>query len=206
MSARSAVPGHLNGDKRLTDAELLGERRSPIVRPTQSAQAPYDLLLMDRDGTLNVRRTGYVSRPDDLVLLPDAAEAVAAANRAGCTVVLVTNQRGIATGQLTRAQLIAVHRALIDGLALRGATLDAIQVCPHDNDTCDCRKPRGGLIRETLRRAPWADPARCLMVGDQPSDVAAAAAAGMPSRRVGDGADPLLTVLAQLFDDHSSRL
>ena len=50
----------------------------PDVLPAAAADAPFDLVLLDRDGTLNVRiEDGYVTRPDELVLLPGAARAVA---------------------------------------------------------------------------------------------------------------------------------
>lgn len=161
----------------IDDEELLGRARSPI--PPAGAGAPYDLVLLDRDGTLNVHRPGYVDDPADLVLLPGAAEAVRALNDAGCRVVLVTNQRGIATGALTEGQLLAVHRALVTELAAAGAHLDAIQVCPHAAGTCECRKPWPGLIEQALRRAPWAERDRCVLVGDQASDMEAAGAASM---------------------------
>ena len=67
-----------------------------------AADAPFDLVLLDRDGTLNVRvEGGYVTRPDELVLLPGAARAVADLSGTGAPVVLVTNQRGIARGLMT---------------------------------------------------------------------------------------------------------
>lgn len=190
----------------LSDAELLGECRAPIVRPAGSEQAPYDLMLLDRDGTLNVHRPGYVSDPADLVLLPGAAAAVATANQAGCAVVLVTNQRGMATGELTRPQLLRVQQSLVEQLAAAGAHLDAIQVCPHQRDTCDCRKPRGGLVREALRRAPWARRERCVMVGDQPGDVVAAAAAGVTAVRLEGAGTSLQVVVAELIRDKASRV
>lgn len=190
----------------LSDAELLGECRARIPRPSGSAAAPYDLVLLDRDGTLNVHRPGYVSDPADLVLLPGAAQAVAALNSAGCAVVLITNQRGMATGELSRVQLLEVHRSLVAQLARAGAALDAIQLCPHEENTCDCRKPRGGLIREALRRASWAAPGRCLLLGDQPSDLAAAAVVGTSAYRVGGAHASLQVVLEKLFRGRPSSL
>lgn len=163
----------------LTDDELLGRATTPI--PPAAPGAPYDLILLDRDGTLNVRRPGYVDDPDRLDLLPGAVHAVRAFNAAGCRVVLVTNQRGISTGALTPAQLVVVHRALLVALADGGAHLDAIQVCPHQAGVCDCRKPQPGLIEQAFRRAPWADRDRCVLLGDQPTDVAAAQAARVRS-------------------------
>lgn len=191
----------------LSDAELLGECRAPIPRPSGSAGAPYDLVLLDRDGTLNVHRPGYVSDPADLELLPGAGQAVATLNRAGCAVVLVTNQRGMATGDPTRAELLGVHRSLVAKLSEAGAHLDAIQLCPHAANSCDCRKPRGGLLREALRRAPWAAPGRCLLLGDQCSDLQAARSAAVAAMRVDGGADSSLgTVVRELIRARASRV
>lgn len=190
----------------LSDAELLGECRALIARPAGSAHAPYDVLLLDRDGTVNVHRPGYVDDPADLVLLPGAADAIATANRAGTAVVLVTNQRGVATGALTRVQLLRVHRRLVAELARAGASLDAIQVCPHGHGGCDCRKPRGGLVREALRRAPWATRTRCVLLGDQPGDLDAAAAAGVTAVRVDDAESSLQVVVQKMFRGHGSSV
>lgn len=192
--------------RQLSDAELLGECRTPISRPAGSAGAPYDVLLLDRDGTLNVHRPGYVSEPEDLVLLPGAGPAVAVANRAGCAVVLITNQRGMATGELTRSQLLRVHRSLLAQLADAGARLDAVQVCPHENGTCDCRKPRGGLVREALRRAPWATADRCVLVGDQAGDLGAASAAGVSATGVDGAKASLQVVVEKLIRGNASRV
>lgn len=181
----------------LSDAELLGEATDPIApgNPT----AAYDIVFLDRDGTLNVHRPGYVADPADLVLLPGAAPAVARLNAAGCRVVLVTNQQGIATGRLTRAELVLVHRTLIAQLAAAGAHLDAIQVCPHEAGTCTCRKPAPGLFEIALRRAAWASGGRCAMVGDQPSDVRPAVDLGMTTVLLGGETGSLAAAVEHLL-------
>ncbi|TWE12640.1 D-glycero-alpha-D-manno-heptose-1,7-bisphosphate 7-phosphatase [Rudaeicoccus suwonensis] len=181
----------------LSDAELLGEATGPIAAGTPTAA--YDIVFLDRDGTLNVHRPGYVADPARLVLLPGAARAVARLNAAGCRVVLVTNQRGIATGRLTRAGLLLVHRTLVAQLAAQGAHLDALQVCPHDVGTCTCRKPAPGLFETALRRATWASPARCAMVGDQPSDILPAAELGMTTVLLGEGTASLAAAVQRLL-------
>lgn len=167
----------------LTDDELLGRAAGPI--PAAGPHAPYDLVFLDRDGTLNEHRPGYVDRPADLILLPDAVAAVRAINDSGARVVLITNQRGIATGALREADLLRVQRELVRRLAAGGAHLDAVQVCPHDTGTCRCRKPAPGLLELALARAPWADRARCILFGDQDSDLGAAASADVRGVRLG---------------------
>lgn len=182
----------------LSDAALLGEDRSPIAR---GGHPSYDLVLLDRDGTLNVHRTGYVDRPGDLVLLPGAAEAVRRLGEASVRTVLVTNQRGMATGALTRASLLGVQRALVRQLADAGANLDAIQLCPHQAGACDCRKPRAGLLREALRRAEWARPQRCVLIGDADSDLEPAQHLGMSARRVGRNTGDIRSVVDSLLGE-----
>lgn len=157
------------------------EEIDPPGRP-----APFDLVLLDRDGTLNVRvEGGYVTHPDDLVMLPGAARAVGRITAAGCRTVLVTNQRGISRGLMTADDLTSVHVRLAEELAQGGGRLDAVAVCPHAEGECRCRKPQDGLFRAALTRAPWADAARCLMIGDMPSDLEPAARLGMRTLHVG---------------------
>src|SRR5699024_9851740 len=83
-----------------------------------------------------------------------------------------------------RADLLAVHARLHRELVAVGARLDGIAVCPHEEGECDCRKPRDGLFREVLARAPWARAQRCVMIGDSPHDLAPARALGMRAERV----------------------
>lgn len=142
---------------------------------------------------------GYVTRPEELRLLPGASEAVAALTAAGCRTVLVTNQRGIARGLMDRADLLAVHERLREVLAAEGGRIDAIAVCPHEQGACRCRKPLDGLFREALRRAPWADPARCVMVGDMPGDLEPALGLGMRAERVGHPGPDVGSVVARIL-------
>jgi histidinol-phosphate phosphatase family protein len=100
-------------------------------------------------------------------------------NRSGARLVLVTNQRGVATGEVGMHQVEQVHGALQDRLSLSGAWLDAVFVCPHAEGSCRCRKPAPGLFEQALAAASWADPARCVMIGDMVSDVEPAASLGM---------------------------
>jgi len=182
----------------LSDSALLGTDRAPI--PPAAEHAPYDIVFLDRDGTLNRLRPGYVTRAIDLDVLPGVGVAVRRLNDAGCRVVLVTNQRGLATGALTTAQLREVHRGLVDALGQAGAWLDAIQVCPHQVGECGCRKPLPGLFEQALARARWADPSRCAMVGDRPSDLDPARSLGMRAVGVGAAGVGLAAAVERLLD------
>jgi D-glycero-D-manno-heptose 1,7-bisphosphate phosphatase len=141
---------------------------------TRSAP-PIRWVFLDRDGTINVKaREGeYVSTPEELELLPGAAQAISRLNQAGVWVAVVTNQRGIARGKMTEGDLEVVHARLAASLAGHDAHLDAIYHCPHEHGTCSCRKPEPGLLLRAQREHPGLSFAASAMVGDEDSDVQA---------------------------------
>jgi D-glycero-D-manno-heptose 1,7-bisphosphate phosphatase len=136
------------------------------------------LVLMDRDGVLNVDRPDSVKTPDELKMIPRAAEAVARLNAAGIKVAVATNQSVVGRGIIDAAMLERIHGKLYDELARAGARLDALLVAPDTPDAAsDRRKPGPGMLREALTRFR-ASPAETPMIGDTLSDLKAAAAAG----------------------------
>ena len=142
-------------------------------------------VFFDRDGVINAD-LGYVGDASRFALLPGAAEGVRAAAAAGALCFLVTNQSGVARGFFTEADVEALHRHMAAALARDGARFDDIRICPHLPDAplaayrrvCTCRKPGPGMILDLMARWP-VDPVRSVLIGDKPSDVAAARAAGI---------------------------
>ena len=107
-------------------------------------------LFLDRDGTI-IADAHYPSNPDDVVLLPGAAAAIARANAAHIPVIVVTNQSGIGRGQITVAQYESVRERLDELLRAEHATVDATYHCPHwieRDGPCDCRKPGIGMHKQ----------------------------------------------------------
>lgn len=140
-----------------------------------------EYVFLDRDGVLNRKpaRGAYVTRVEDFALLHGVENAVAALNRSGRKVIVVTNQRGIALGLYSQNDLDRIHDKLKRQLAKRGAHLDGIYVCPHDAGRCDCRKPLTGLFEQAFRDFPEARPERSIMVGDSLRDLEAGIRLGM---------------------------
>ncbi len=130
-------------------------------------------VFLDRDGVLNEKMPEgeYVRSVRDLRVLPGVAEAVARLNRAGFRTIVVSNQRGIALGLYTAADVDAIHAELQGILAAQGGHIDAFFYCPHDEDECNCRKPLGGLFDQAVARFPDIDTASSVMIGDSLSDV-----------------------------------
>lgn len=135
-------------------------------------------LLCDLDGTLRRSRgkSPFPTRPDDVVILPRREQVLARFAAAGVTLVGVTNQGGVALGQLTeRAMRAAVDRTV----ELLGVDMD-VRACPHlPTAGCWCRKPLPGL-GVALIRDHQLDLSRLWVVGDRATDRGLAENLGVP--------------------------
>jgi D-glycero-D-manno-heptose 1,7-bisphosphate phosphatase len=162
------------------------------------------LLVLGRDGILNVYRDDHVKDPREWQPIPGALEAVARLNQHGWHVVVATNQSGIGRGLLDMSSLNAVHSHMMKLLAAQGGRIDAVFFCPHTvEQACDCRKPLPGMLLDIARRY-GADLRQVPLVGDTLRDLLAAQAAGcephlvLSGRAAALGEAELAQVLAQV--------
>jgi histidinol-phosphate phosphatase family protein len=147
-------------------------------------------LILDRDGTL-IRDAG--SSRKDLNREPAlgrVAESLASCNRAGIPVFIVTNQPGIAKGELSFADVHNVHNAMAKVLQAFGAWIDGLYFCPHHPESgfrdevpefkiiCRCRKPKDGLL-QTLALEHGINLRMSYFIGDSEADEGAAKSAGV---------------------------
>ena len=136
------------------------------------------LVILGRDGILNVYREGHVTTPQEWHPVPGALDAVARINQAGWHTVVATNQSGIGRGMIDMSAVNAVHAHMHKLMQTQGARIDAVFFCPHTpEDGCDCRKPKPGLMQEIGRRY-GVDLSNVPMVADTSRDLLAAQAAG----------------------------
>lgn len=145
-------------------------------------------VFLDRDGVINKKAPegDYVTRWEDFQFLPHVAEAIAQLNSGGLRVIVITNQRCIAKGLITVAELEMMHRRMSESLAERGAQIDAIYYCPHDmQPVCRCRKPAPGMLIDAARDHRIDLPASW-MIGDSDIDIEAGQAAGCKTARLFD--------------------
>lgn len=157
-------------------------------------------LLLDRDGVIN-HDHGWVGTRERFEWTPDGREAIRVATSSRRHVFVVTNQSGVARGHYDEAQMHALHDWMMDEIRARGGTVDDIRACPYHEDATvpryrrrsDWRKPEPGMLLD-LVRAWELDPARCTMIGDQPTDMMAAEAAGIAGHLTRGG--DLLALLA----------
>lgn len=130
-------------------------------------------VFLDRDGVVNEKMPEgqYVTSWDEFRLLPCVAESIAELNQAGLRVIVVSNQRGIARGLYSAADVDAIHARLRSLLQASGAKIDGFYYCPHDKGQCNCRKPMRGLFDQAVADFPEIVAASCAMVGDSLSDI-----------------------------------
>jgi D-glycero-D-manno-heptose 1,7-bisphosphate phosphatase len=150
------------------------------------------LVILDRDGVINMDSDQYVKSADEWIPLPGSLEAIAELNQAGYQVTVATNQSGLARGLFTINDLHAMHQKMMDLLAPMGGRVDSIFFCPHvDEDQCNCRKPLPGLMRDIAARYRKTDSALPLtgvpIVGDSLRDLEAAIVLGASPHLVRTG-------------------
>jgi D-glycero-D-manno-heptose 1,7-bisphosphate phosphatase len=137
-------------------------------------------VFMDRDGVINRKATPgeYIRTRQEFELIPAAAEWIHMFNALGLLVIVITNQRGVALGRIQPAELDRIHELMRQQLAIGGARIDDIFVCPHGENSCGCRKPKPGLIQAAARK--WnISIAGSALIGDSQSDRELAVSCGL---------------------------
>jgi D-glycero-D-manno-heptose 1,7-bisphosphate phosphatase len=147
---------------------------------------PKPAIFFDRDNTLIIN-DGYLGDPAGVILVPDAATAVARAKSLGYAVVTVSNQSGVARGKYTESDVKAVDARMDELLLLANprALIDRHEFCPYHPEAeieryridSDLRKPRPGMILQAAHALDL-DLPNSWLIGDSPRDIAAGKAAG----------------------------
>jgi D-glycero-D-manno-heptose 1,7-bisphosphate phosphatase len=142
---------------------------------------------LDRDGVINRKaptEDEYITRWEEMHIIPGVVEAIALLNRAGFRVIVVSNQRCVAKGLMTTSELDALHQRMCRELGAVGAKIDGVYYCPHEEQPpCSCRKPEPGMLfaaadeHEVDLTSSW-------MIGDSEKDVEAGRSAGCRTVRI----------------------
>jgi D-glycero-D-manno-heptose 1,7-bisphosphate phosphatase len=136
-------------------------------------------VFLDRDGVIIENRSDYVKTWDEVRFLPGAFEALRDLNRAGHTVVVVTNQSAVGRGIISLKQAAKLNRRLAAEVQAHGGRIDAWYMCwHHPEDGCECRKPAPGLLLRAQAELGL-NLKRAHLIGDAISDIEAARAAGV---------------------------
>ena len=168
----------------------------PAGVPSAVAERKRPALFLDRDGVINVNH-GYVHTAEQTEWVPGILELCAAAHDAGCALVVVTNQAGIARGYYTEAEFLDYTRWMHHELAMQGVDILATVYCPHHPTAglgelrvaCECRKPAPGMFTFASQHLGL-DSRASIMVGDKESDLIAASRGGVPKGFLIDASKP----------------
>ncbi|PER45224.1 D-glycero-beta-D-manno-heptose-1,7-bisphosphate 7-phosphatase [Bacillus thuringiensis] len=146
-------------------------------------------IFLDRDGVINqvlTDRVRFVNKPEDIYLLPGAADAIAIFNRKGYMVLVTTNQAGVGLGYMTHDELLEIHGHMQAKLINKNpdAHIHEFVACTHrPKDGCSCRKPEAGMLLQLARKYDI-DLAGSYMIGDQETDICAGKKAGTKTIRI----------------------
>ena len=150
-------------------------------------------VFLDRDGTI-IRQVESLHKPEQVKLLPGAAEAIRLLNEAGLFVSVATNQPVVARGISGPEDVCSIHEIISSRLRRWGAHIDAFYFCPHHPNAtveeyrqiCECRKPRPGMILQAASDHNL-DLSSSVMIGDTTQDIFAGFQAGVSTILVETG-------------------
>ena len=154
-------------------------------------------VFLDRDGVINFKpaQGEYIRTWAEFRLIPSVVDWIRLFNALGLLVSVVTNQRGVALGRIDPRELEHIHDNMKRDLLRLGARIDDIFCCVHEEEACNCRKPRPGMVMEAVRK--WdIDLSQSVLIGDSSRDEELALACGMPFIAVHEG-----TVIGRLLTE-----
>lgn len=152
------------------------------------------LIVLDRDGVLNALipnpaepRPDSPLRTSEVRVFSWVPDALRDLTRAGFGIVIASNQPAAAKGKTTRADLQAVHAAVVLEATAKGGVILSSHICYHrSEDGCTCRKPATGLLAEAFAQHAAYDRTSSWMVGDRAPDIIAGAAFGLQTALLGE--------------------
>lgn len=120
---------------------------------SSTSKPPLKLIILDRDGVINVDSALFIKTPDEWRPIPGSIEAIARLNQNGYRVVVATNQSGVGRGLFDMATLNAINDKMMELTFRQGGRIDAIFFCPCTAEQkCRCRKPDTGMFEDIASR------------------------------------------------------
>ena len=141
-------------------------------------------IFIDRDGVINKDPGGwtkydYVTETRDFHFLPGSLKALRLLRENGIRVIVVSNQAGVSKGYFTKEKLAEVSKLMTDEVRASGGSIEEVCYCIHkDEDNCDCRKPKTGMLERAVEKYSIR-PRETFFIGDSYVDVAAGKQMGL---------------------------
>jgi histidinol-phosphate phosphatase family protein len=143
-------------------------------------------ILLDRDGILNhsMPPREYVSKIDQYISHEENLSTIVSELSNETDFIVITNQPGISTGEVTPEFLDKLHSKIVVELLIRGISVIGLYFCPHHwDENCECRKPKPGMLNQAISDYGL-NRANILYLGDEPKDLEAADKAGIAGVRI----------------------
>ncbi len=142
-------------------------------------------VFLDRDGTINLNKDGYIHKIKDFEFTPGALSALKKLSKTDYKIIILANQSGIGRGYYKESNTQALHKWLVRELRKNGVRIDKIYYClHHPDDDCSCRKPKIGMLLEAVKdfginlNKSW-------MVGDSEGDIIMGKMANLKTIKIG---------------------
>lgn len=139
------------------------------------------VIFLDRDGVINhdAGIGDYIRSHERFEFLPGSREAVKKLTQAGYKIIVISNQAGVAKGLYSQEDLDKITAKMIKGIEEAGGKIHSVNYCTHqDEDNCDCRKPKPGMIEQAAQGLDI-DFSRTFFIGDSRRDILAGKAVGL---------------------------
>ncbi len=130
------------------------------------------IVFLDRDGVVNKKAPEheYIKRLGEFVFNEGIFELLRDYQKQGFEFVVITNQRGVARGHMTNEDVLGIHEYMRSVMKFRGIKLLDIFVCPHEQDACDCRKPKPGMLEQAVKKY-CIDKENSVLISDSKCDI-----------------------------------
>ncbi|MCX7922552.1 MAG: HAD family hydrolase [Clostridia bacterium] len=145
------------------------------------------VIFLDRDGVINkcAKEHEYITQWEYFEFLENVPGAIRLLNNEEYKIVVISNQRGIARGIMTKDEVDELHQRVNEYLNNNGANIDCFLYCPHETGKCNCRKPDIGLFL-AAERLFEVDKIHSYMIGDSESDIIAGKNYGVKTVFIGE--------------------
>lgn len=129
-------------------------------------------LFLDRDGVVNVENVGsYITEWAEFNFCEGTLPAIKELSELFGRIVVVTNQRGVGRGIMTRDALRDINSQMTEAIRNAGGQLDRIYACTALDDKDHNRKPNTGMALQAKEDFPEINFKRSVMVGNSLSDM-----------------------------------
>ena len=139
---------------------------------------PIKTIFLDRDGVIN-KEVNYLHKIDSFEFIDDIFKTCLYFQNLGYKIIIITNQSGISRGYYTERDYQKLTQWMLEQFQYKNVNILDVFHCPHGPDsTCDCRKPKPGMLIEAKINHNI-DMEKSWMIGDKERDIRAANDAGI---------------------------